>query len=112
MSLIIEQSIWLYLDLTCLLAGSAAFMTGRSLAMGWRPLWQLLVAMLLLGMATRFLHFALFEGHLLSLHYYLTDTLTLLLIALLAYRLTRTTQMVNHYHWLYKRKSPLSWEER
>jgi small-conductance mechanosensitive channel len=109
MSLILEQSLALYLILTCLFGGGAAFMMGRSLATNWRPLWQLVVATLIMGLALRFLHFALFEGKLLTLHYYLTDTLTLLVIAGLGYRLTRTTQMVTNYRWLYKRTSPLTW---
>jgi len=110
MSILIEQSFWLYLILTCLLAGGAAYMTGRALAIGWSPFWQLVLAILILGGATRFLHFALFDGELLSIHYYLTDTLTLIIIAAFAYRMTRTTQMITHYHWLYKRTTLLSWE--
>ncbi len=85
-------------------------MTGRALAaIGWSPLWQLVLAMLFLGGATRFLNFALFDGELLSVHDYITKTLTLMTIALLADRMTRTTQMVTCYHWLYKRSTFLSW---
>ena len=87
-------------------------MTGRALATGWRPLWQLLVATLILGLAVRFLHYALFEGALTSLRYYITDTLTLLILSALGYRHIRTTQMVNNYHWLYKRTSYLTWTDR
>ncbi len=112
MSLFVEQTFSLYLVLTCLLAGSAAFMTGRALALGWSPLWQLVFFILILGLGTRFLHFSLFDGQLLSLQYYLTDTLTLMIIALFAYRTTRTTQMVTNYHWLYKRNSLLHWSDR
>ncbi|MCF6198787.1 MAG: hypothetical protein L3J67_05225 [Hyphomicrobiaceae bacterium] len=112
MSILIEHSFWLYFILTCLLAGGAAYMTGRALAIGWSPLWQLVLAILILGGATRFLHFALFDGQLLSLHYYLTDTLTLMIISLLAFRMTRTTQMVTCYHWLYKRSTWLSFERK
>jgi hypothetical protein len=109
MSLIIEQSLALYLILTCVIGGAAAFMTGRSMAHSWRPIWQLVVAILIMGAALRFLHFALFEGHLTSLHYYVSDTLTLMLIALMGFRMTRTRQMVTQYHWLYKRTGPLTW---
>ncbi len=110
MSVLIEHSLLLYLVLTCLIGGSAAFMIGRALALGWSPLWQLFISILILGGATRFLNFALFDGALLSVHYYSTETLTLMTIALLAYRITRTTQMVTCYHWLYKRSTLLSWE--
>lgn len=112
MSLVVEQSWPLYLLLTCALGGGAAFMTGRSLALGWRPRWQLAGAVLLLGAALRFLHFALFEGQLLSLHYYLTDTATLALFAAVGFRLTRTVQMVTRYHWLYRRTGLFSWSAK
>ena len=62
--------------------------------------------------ALRFLHFALFEGTLLSLHYFLTDTLVLILGAMLGFRLTRVRQMTSQYPWLYERTSPLSWKEK
>ena len=112
MSFMIEQSLWLYLVLTCLLFGIAAFMTGRALAICWSPFWHLVLSILFLGLGTRFLHFALFKGNLASFHYYLTDTLTLMMIASFAYRMTRTTQMVTSYHWLYKRSTLLSWEHK
>lgn len=112
MSLLIEQSLTLYLILTCILGGGAAFMMGRSLATGWRPIWQLVIGVLILGLALRFLHYALFEGKLLSLHYYFTDTLTLMIIAMIGYQLTRTTQMVTNYRWLYKRTSPFTWVDK
>ncbi len=112
MSLIIEQSISLYLVLTCIIGGGAAYLMGRSLAINWRPVWHLILATMIMGLALRFFHFALFEGKLLYLHYYITDTLTLLVFALLGYRITRTRQMVTSYHWLYKRTSPLTWTRR
>ena len=49
---------------------------------------------LLLGGGLRFLHFALFEVELLSVHYYLTDTLVLIAMASLGFRLTRVGQMI------------------
>ena len=36
----------------------------------WRPWWQVVAYALILGAAARFIHFALFDGTLLSLHYY------------------------------------------
>ncbi len=87
-------------------------MTGRALALTWRPLTLLLVYTVLLGCALRFLHFALFEGELLSLHYYLTDLLVLFVASGLGYRLTRVKQMVTQYNWLYARSGLLSWRER
>jgi hypothetical protein len=68
--------------------------------------------MLLLACAVRFFHFALFEGTLLSLHYYVVDALVLIGISLLGYRLTRVRQMVTQYRWLYERSGPFFWREK
>ena len=112
MALFIETSPWVFLVLTVIIAGGAACMAGRGLALTWRPFWQVVAYTLLLGCALRFLHFALFEGRLLSLHYYLTDTLVLMAAASLGYRLTRVRQMVTQYNWLYERSGLFSWREK
>jgi EamA domain-containing membrane protein RarD len=112
MSLFVEDSIWVFLFLTVILAGAAAFQAGRAMASKWRPVWLTIVYMVLLGLAVRFFHFALFEGDLLSLHYFITDTLVLIAAAMLGYRLTRVKQMTTQYPWLYERSGPFSWRER
>ena len=68
--------------------------------------------MLLLGAAVRFVHFALFEATLLSPASYAADTLYLLLVGALAWRMTRAAQMATQYYWLYERTGPLTWRER
>src|SRR5690606_40544825 len=55
------------------LAGSAAYLTGRAMARTWQADLQLAVYIVLLAAATRFIHFALFKGTLLSLHYYRSE---------------------------------------
>jgi len=112
MGVLWEQSFAGFLIITCALGGGAAWMTGRSLAFTWRPYWHVVVYMALLGLAVRFFQWALAGETLLSVHYYVTDTLVLVLSASLGYRLQRTTQMVTQYHWLYRRTGPLSWTER
>ncbi len=107
-----EPSVWLFLLVTVILGGGAAWMTGRAIALTWRPAWQAGVYMLLLGAVVRFLHYALFHGTLLSLQYYLVDTAILMAIGLLAFRHTRARQMTTQYRWLYERTGPLSWRER
>jgi len=94
------------------LGGGAAWLAGRALARTWRPVWHVLAYMALLGAAVRFVHFALFEGDLTALPAYATDTLLLALVGCLSWRITRTTQMVRQYNWLYQRTSPLTWRER
>ena len=59
---------------TVILGGGAAALAGRAIAATWRPWWQVVVYMLILGGAVRFIHFALFGGTLLSVHYYLVDS--------------------------------------
>ena len=55
-----------FLGLTLLLFGAAALATGRALARRWRPAWQTLPYAVLLGLADRFLLYALFHGQVLG----------------------------------------------
>jgi hypothetical protein len=112
MSLFVEDSPWIFLIMTVIIGGGAAFLAGRGLASKWRPIWMAVAYMIPMGLALRFFHYALFDGVLLSLHYFITDTLVLVTGALLGYRLTRVSQMVSQYPWLYERSGPLSWRNR
>ncbi|WP_316859977.1 DUF6867 family protein [uncultured Cohaesibacter sp.] len=107
-----ETTFGTFLLMTVILGGGAAWMAGRGIALSWKPAKQIIIYMILLAAAVRFLHFALFEGTLLSLHYYLVDLITLLIICALGFQFTRTNQMVRQYHWLYQKVSPLSWKDR
>lgn len=112
MNFFIEESPLTFLIMTVIIAGGAAWLSGRALALGWRPYWQVVFYMVLLAAALRFFHWSLFNGALLSLHFYLVDYAVLLALASLGYRVTRTSQMVRQYRWLYERTSPVSWRER
>ncbi|WP_415183255.1 DUF6867 family protein [Phaeovulum sp.] len=112
MGILWEVNFATFFFVTLVIGGGAAFMAGRALAGTWKPLWLLMFYCVLLGLAMRFFHFALFEGTLLSLHYYLVDTVALCALALLGYRLRRVSQMVTQYSWLYERAGPLSWRNR
>jgi hypothetical protein len=107
-----EQSIWLFALVTVCMGGWAAWMTGRAVAITWRPVWQYVAAAFVLAGVVRFFHFALFEGTLRSLHYYLVDLAVVLAIGLVGYRYTRARQMTTQYRWLYERTGPLSWREK
>jgi hypothetical protein len=98
--------------ITGVLGGGAAWLGGRAIAGTWRPFWHVLGYMALLGAAVRFVHFALFDAQLLAPLSYLADTVYVLLIGSLAWRLTRASQMVRQYPWLYQRTGPLTWRER
>jgi hypothetical protein len=112
MSLLSDDGLWVFLFLTVALGGGAGFLAGRGLARGWKPYARVFFYMALLAAAVRFFHYALFNGNLLSLHYYLVTYAVLLAAANLGYRAMRTTQMVTQYRWLYERTSPLTWKAR
>ena len=95
--------------ITIVMGGWTAWRTGRACAETWSGVGRLLAYLVLLGLAIRFAHFALFAGTLLSLHYYLVDTAFLLAIGYAGYRYTRTRQMTTRYYWLYRKTSPFSW---
>lgn len=107
-----EPSVWQFFLVTCLLGGGAAWLTGRATAQTWRPMSSLVVYLLLLGIAVRFIHHALFNGTMFTAQYYIVDTIILLIIGVIGYRYTRTNQMVTQYNWLYERTSPLGWKAK
>ena len=110
MSLFVEDnSPWIFFIMTVVIGGGAAFLAGRAMASKWRPWYYAVLYMIPLGLALRFFHYALFNGDLSSLHYFITDTLVLVAAASLGYRLTRVHQMVSQYPWPYERSSPFSW---
>ena len=107
-----SESILQVLLVTGVIGGGAAFLAGRAIAQTWRPFWNVLLYMAMLGGAVRFVHFALFEAALLSPASYTVDTLYLVAVGALAWRMTRAAQMATQYHWLYERTSPLTWRTR
>jgi hypothetical protein len=129
MGTIWEIGLGQFLLVTVFLGGGAAYLSGRAVALTWRRLPQLLVFVLLLSLAVRFIHFALFHGSFFAvavgangavswqplftaLHYWAVDMVVLLLISGLGFRVTRTAQMIGQYSWLFERQSRLSWRRR
>jgi Domain of unknown function (DUF6867) len=98
-----------WLAITVIIVGFAAYMTGQAIAGTWRPYRQLVLYSLLLAGASRFLIFGLFGGRLFSPIGYLIDLAVLLLIGSVAFRLTRARKMVSQYPWLYHRAGPFAW---
>src|SRR5215469_6427859 len=92
-----EDSLGVFLLVSVVLGGGAAWLAGRAIAATWRPWWHVVFYMLILAVAVRFLHFALFEATLLSLHYYLVDLGVCLAFGLLGFQITRASQMVTQY---------------
>jgi hypothetical protein len=112
MALLAEHNIWIFIILTIIGGGAAAFAGGRSLAIGWKPLWLLAVYMCIFGAGLRFLHFALFQDTLTSLYYYVVQTLCVLAFAWAGYQMTRVKQMTEQYPWLYEKNGPFSWRDK
>jgi hypothetical protein len=112
MSILVEQNLWIFSILTIVLGGGAAYLAGRGLAMKWRPLWMALLAMVPLTLGLRFLHYALFQADLTSLHYLVTDFIVLLVFCILGYRVTLAKKMVRQYPWLYEPAGPLAWRQK
>lgn len=106
------ESVAIFLGVTLLFMGGCAFMAGQALASTWRPLWQVFPYAVLLGLADRFVAFALFGGTLLSLPDYLTDTAALTAVALASYRLTQARRMADQYPWLYERAGLFDWRDK
>jgi hypothetical protein len=97
---------------TLVLGGGAAFLAGRALAIGWKPVGLLVFYMLLFTCGLRFLDYALFQSDIIEPTYFTSHGLVVLAAALLGYRLTRVSQMVTQYPWLYERSGPLSWRDK
>lgn len=112
MGILYEISLIEFIFITVILGGLGAFLTGRAIALTWRPEWTLLWFTLLLTSAIRFIHFALFEGTLLMLHYFIVDFVVLLAITYAGYRIIRTNQMVTQYSWVYEKAGPFFWRKK
>ena len=97
---------------TVVIMGGAGYLTGQAVAGTWRPAWQAVLYGLLLGVADRFLVFALFDGPLLSVRGYLVDTGAILLLCFAGYRLMRVRRMVTQYPWLFERDGFFRWRKR
>jgi hypothetical protein len=95
-----------------LIGGGAAWLSGRAIAQTWRPIRYVVGYVLLIGLAVRFVHFALFEADLVSPLSYALDILYLEVVGCLGWQVTRASQMATQYPWLYERVTWLTWRER
>ncbi|MBR1222856.1 hypothetical protein JQ557_32980 [Bradyrhizobium sp. U87765 SZCCT0131] len=98
--------------ITIVFGCGCAWLAGRAIALTWRPIPMVLGAAVLMGLAVRFVHFALFGEALNAPLTLAIETAILFAVALLAYRRTRARQMVQQYYWLYEASGPLGWRPR
>jgi cell division protein FtsW (lipid II flippase) len=102
---------WLAFTVLTILGALAAVATGRSFARAWSPQGLIFPAIILLAAAVQFLHYALFQEDLLSLHYYFVTLVILLAAAFFGYQSTRAKQMSTQYSWAFQ-KVGISWRPR
>ena len=107
-----ENSLGVFLLITLVMGGGAAFLAGRALAATWRPAWQLVLYTFPLSVAVRFLHFALFDAKFLAPYYYMVDYLVCLGLGCLGFRLMRVHQMVTRYRWINEPAGWFRWRQR
>jgi hypothetical protein len=97
-----------FLGVTVILGGGAAALTGRATALTWSPWWKLVLYVLLLTGALRFLHFALFDGTFFlpsatfqtALYFAAIDFVVLMIAAVAGRQVVRTSQMARQYGFL------------
>ncbi|HEX2255816.1 MAG TPA: hypothetical protein VHG92_03780 [Afifellaceae bacterium] len=120
MDVLWEVSLPEFLLVTVFLAGGAAWITGRAMALTWGSWWQLGIYIALLAVAARFIHFSLFSGSFFlplatfytALYYYIVDLAILVALAALGRQTTRARQMSSQYGFLYERAGPIGWRRR
>lgn len=108
MSAIWEVSFGAFLLVTVALGGGAAWMTGRAIALTWQPWWKLVIYVVLLTIAVRFIHFSLFGGSFFlpprtfgtAVYFAIIDVVVLMIAAALGRQTTRSRQMARQYGFL------------
>ena len=89
-------------------AAARAWLTGRATARTWSPWWKLVLYVVLLTIALRFIHFSLFEGTFFlppshfwtALHFAAIDFVVLMIAAAAGRQVTRAGQMARQYGFL------------
>jgi len=107
-----EGSLGIFVLVSIVLGGGAAALAGRAIAQTWRTRWQVVGYMLILGAAVRFIHFALFGGTLLSVHYYTVDALICMAFGFVGFQAARATQMIRQYPWINASNGPFRWRRK
>lgn len=107
-----ENGLWVFVLLTVILGGSAAWVTGKAIANTWRPFWQVPFYALLLTASVRFLHYGLWDEPLFAPQNWAVDYLVLVTAALLGHRRMRAIQLSSQYSWLFAPAGPLGWRQR
>jgi len=109
---LLGTSLGLFVLVTILMFGGAAWQTGQALAQTWRPFWHMIVYGLMLAAADRLMLVLLFGGQLFAALPFLVAAIVVIGLGSFAYRLTQARKMVGQYPWVYERSGLLGWRER
>jgi len=102
-------SVGVFIGLTVMLFGLAAFRAGQAIAEGWHPAHDAVLAALGLTVADRFLACTLFASPPLSISAAVVAAVYLATVTLFAWRATLARKMVRQYPWLYQPAGILGW---
>jgi hypothetical protein len=111
-----EVSLFEFIRVTVILGGGAAWLTGRATALTWSSWVVLVIYVVLLTFALRFIHFSLFEGSFFlpwstfwtALYFAAIDFVVLMAAAAIGRRVTRSRQMARQYGFLSARKNSVA----
>lgn len=109
---ILGTNVLVFVGLTLVLFGGAAFMAGQALANGWKTPLTGLFYCALLSFADMFLVYGLFDGDGTLVSGYVIRLVVLSAIFLTSYRLTQARKMVTQYPWVYERQGLFGWRTR
>ncbi len=112
MNELLGTSLGLFVLVTLVMFGSAAWQTGQALAQTWRPYGYVVAYGLMLAAADRLMLVLLFGGKLLAVPPFLVAAVVTIALGSLAFRLTQVRKMVGQYPWIYERDGLLGWRER
>jgi len=98
--------------MTFTLFGWCSYQLGKAMANTWQHISLMIFYVFLLTAFDRFLLFALFEQELLSVIMFFIDFITLSIISLISYRITKISYMVNQYPWKYQKSGFFSYKNK
>jgi branched-chain amino acid transport system ATP-binding protein len=101
-----------FIGVTVIIFGWLGLMAATALVRMWRPWWANIVYGLILGLADRLFETMLFDGSLLHWGAYVVDTIYIIAVMLISYRLALTRRMIAQYPWLYERAGLFQWREK
>ena len=109
---LLSEGFGVFVGMTLLVSGPAAFLTGQNQAEAWQPWWKVAFYVVILLIGQRFLAWSLFHAAALHPGSILLNGAILFGIAMAAWRATLARRMVRQYPWLYERTGPFGWREK